>query len=153
MSDGDIIRMNEIPPYVFDELTRLDEAFPKSKFPAGSVNAYARNLAHIPPDTLMSAVSVCIQTCKYFPSIAEIIQASINPFRPGDPNAEMRKRTRSVASMCAGFDEMQIRYYLSVHRISQSEIDMPYLRHLIRVAEEERERLLNIQWPERSRRV
>lgn len=142
-----------IPEEIFQAIDTLFDSFPKFKVSADDKiktgRIYAEALAEYEPVKVRQAVKCLIHTSKFFPTVSEIIQATRPTVDMSNP--DKRKATRNHASMCSGMNESEINSYFSDphNRVDKFDLDMPYFRHLLKTGEEERERYLAKQWPDR----
>lgn len=61
---------------VIDILSPLICAYPSAKITEETIQVYSIALSELPEAELLAGVLKCMRTCKFFPSIAEIIDAS-----------------------------------------------------------------------------
>lgn len=64
--ESDVVRV--LKPYI--------AAFPQAKINDGTLLVYARALAYLPPELIDAAMLKLLRTLKFFPSVAEIIEAA-----------------------------------------------------------------------------
>ena len=95
---------------------------------------------------MRQAVDHIIRTLKFFPSIAEVIQATRPVADMTDP--DRMRHTRLHASMCLGMDDAEVDVYLEGNHLTRYDIDIPYLKAYIAKAEATRNRELARQWPQ-----
>ena len=75
------------------EMAKLAARYPNFKSSEGTWEAYWEDLHFIPRRFLLDGLIECRMTCKFFPSVAEIIQASVGGHFSITPSDSRRAAT------------------------------------------------------------
>jgi len=131
---------------ISDAVARLFDSYPKGRGGANTPRLYAEHLSGYSPQAVTLAINYAIQHSKFFPTIANIVEAMGIAVAP---DKDRRKRTCRHASMCLGMNEMEILRYFEAERMNTDDIDMDYFRNILDKDERERTAQLAKQWPYR----
>lgn len=103
-------------------ITPLLAAFPNARITSDTFRAYAIGLADVNEPTLQVAVAKCIKSCKFVPTVAEIIEQAQNM-----TDAAIGERTKD---MDEAWQEVQraVRYTLAFH---EPEFSTPQIKQAV----------------------